>query len=84
MKISAKTREGFNELFDRICDELMGSEKNYVIPLEKVPLLNEVRKTGLILEENWLDDGIHIKAKGGELRKNPRLSNLLSSYETQD
>ncbi len=84
VKISAKTREGFNELFDRICDELMGSEKNYVIPLEKVPLLNEVRKTGLILEENWLDDGVHIKAKGGELRKNPRLSNLLSSYETQD
>ena len=84
VKISAKTHEGFNELFDRICDELMGSEKNYVIPLEKITLLNEVRKTGLILEENWLDDGVHIKAKGGELRKNPRLSNLLSSYESQN
>ncbi len=84
VKISAKTHEGFNELFERICDELMGSEKNYVIPLEKITLLNEVRKTGLILEENWLDDGVHIKAKGVELRKNPRLSNLLSSYESQD
>ncbi len=84
VKISAKTHEGFSELFDRICDELMGREKNYVIPLEKITLLNEVRKTGLILEENWLDDGVHIKAKGGELRKNSRLSNLLSSYEIQD
>lgn len=81
VEVSAKTHEGFDELFERISSELLGSEKSYVIPVEKSSLLNEVRKTGLILEENWLDDGVHVKAKGGELRKNPRLSNLLSGYE---
>lgn len=81
VEVSAKTHEGFDELFERISSELLGSEKSYVIPVEKSSLLNEVRKTGLILEENWLDDGVHVKAKGGELRKNPRLSNLLSEYE---
>lgn len=81
VEVSAKTHEGFDELFKRISSELLGNEKSYIIPVEKSSLLAEVRKTGMILEENWLDDGIHIKAKGGELRKNPRLSNLLSEYE---
>lgn len=81
VEVSAKTHEGFDELFERISSALLGSEKSYIIPVEKSSLLNEVRKTGLILEENWLDDGVHVKAKGGELHKNPRLSNLLSEYE---
>ncbi|MBQ0052552.1 MAG: GTPase HflX [Treponema sp.] len=84
VKISAKTQEGFEELSERICDELMGKEKNYILPMEKSSLLSEIRKTGLILEENWLDDGVHIKVKGGELRKNPRLSNLLTEFSAED
>lgn len=80
IKISAKTHEGFNELSKKICDELMGKEKSYILPMEKSNLLSEVRKTGIIIEENWLEDGIHVKIKGGELRKNPRLSNLLKPY----
>jgi len=78
--VSAKTHEGFDALSKRICDELLGEEKSYIVPLEKQNLLNETRKTGIILEENWLDDGIHIKIKGGELKKNPRLSNLLKEF----
>lgn len=81
VEVSAKTHEGFDKLFERICAELLGSEKSYVIPTEKSALLNEVRKNGMIIEESWLDDGIHIKAKGSELKKNPRLSNLLLEYE---
>ncbi|MBQ4378251.1 MAG: GTPase HflX [Treponema sp.] len=80
VKISAKTREGFEELSKRICDELLGAEQNYIIPLESQNLLNDARKLGIILEENWLDDGVHIKIKGGELKKNPRLSNLLAKF----
>lgn len=48
--------------------------------MEAQNLLSEARKTGIILEENWFDDGIHIKIKGGELKKNPLLSNLLAPY----
>ncbi len=80
VKISAKTQEGFDTLSERICEELLGKEKDYVIPVEKANLLSEVRKTGIILEENWLEDGVHVTIKGGELKKNPRLSNLLSQY----
>lgn len=80
VKISVKTKEGFDKLSERICEELMGKEKNYVIPVEKSNLLSEIRRTGIIIEENWLEDGVHVKVKGGELRKNPRLSNLLSAY----
>ena len=80
VKISAKTHEGFELLSAKICDELLGEEVDYIIPMDKQFLLNEARKTGIILEENWLDDGIHIKVKGGELKKNPRLSNLLSPH----
>lgn len=80
VKISAKTHEGFEELSERICDELLGEELSYIIPLDKQALLNEARKTGIIIEENWLDDGVHVKIKGGELKKNPRLSALLNPY----
>lgn len=80
VKVSAKTHEGFEELSDRICDELLGEEKSCVIPLESQNLLSEARKLGIITEENWLDDGIHIKIKGSELKKNPRLSNLLAPF----
>ena len=80
VKISAKTHEGFEELSARICDELLGAELPYIIPMDKQNLLGEARKTGIIIEENWLDDGIHIKIKGGELKKNPRLSSLLAPY----
>lgn len=81
VKISAKSHEGFEELSARICDELLGEEKSYIVSLESQHLLSEVRKTGIILEENWLDDGVHIKIKGGDLKKNPRLANLLATFE---
>lgn len=80
VRISAKTHEGFEELSARICDELLGKELDYIIPMERQNLLNEARKTGIIIEESWLDDGIHIRIKDGELRKNPRLSALLASF----
>ena len=80
VKVSAKTHEGFEELSSRICGELLGEEISCIIPLEKQNLLSEARKSGIITDESWLDDGIHIKIKSGELRKNPRLSSLLSPY----
>lgn len=80
VQISAKTHEGFEALSARICDELLGSEISCIIPIERRSLLNEARKTGIITEENWLDDGIHVKIKGGELKKNPRLSALLEGF----
>lgn len=81
VKISAKTKEGFDELSEKICEILMGKEKDYVLPLEKSNLLAEIRKTGVIIEENWLDDGVHVTLKAGGLASNQRLANLIAEYE---
>ena len=83
VSISAKTHAGFEALSMRICDELLGTNQSYIVPLEKQSLLSDIRKTGIIIEELWLDDGIHLTVKGGELSKNPRLANLLKKDCTQ-
>lgn len=84
VKISAKTKLGFDELSEQICSALMGKERKYIIPTEQAQLLAEARKTGLILEESWLDDGIHVTIKTGGLRQNHRLSNLLLPYAEKE
>ncbi|WP_407425875.1 GTPase HflX [Treponema sp.] len=80
VKISAKTHEGFENLSEQICEQLLGKEISCTIPFENQNLLNEVRKTGIITEEIWLDDAVHIKLKGGELKKNPRLAALIAPF----
>lgn len=81
IKISAKTKEGFDSLTEEICGTLMGTERDYIIPAEKSNLLAEARKTGFIIEENWLDDGVHVKMKSGGLSSNARLAALIAEYE---
>ena len=80
VKISAKTGEGIEELSSRIAREIMGRELEMVLPMEKSALTAEIRKTGILLEENWLEDGIHVKVQGMELKGNSRLKNLLKPY----
>lgn len=80
IKVSAKTQFGFPELSMAVTEAIMGKEQDFIIPMEKSNLISEIRKTGIILEENWLEDGIHLKLQGGGLRGNPRLQNLLKPY----
>jgi len=82
IKISAKTHYGFENLTHSICDSLLGSVKSMIIPLEKKELLNDIRKSGILLDEQWLEDGIHVKARIGSDYKNSnnRLIVLLSPY----
>ncbi len=66
IKISAKTHEGFSILTQKICTALLGPILNFVIPMEKNGLITEIRKNGILLSEEWLEDAIHVKARIGD------------------
>lgn len=63
ISVSAKEQKGFIELKDKITELLYGEIGEYIIPAAKAPLINELRKAGCILSEEWLDDGVHISAR---------------------
>ncbi len=75
--ISAKEEIGFLELKDRIYEMLFGEIGNYILPISQQTLLNELKKAGCIQSEEWLDDGVHIKA-----RATGRLLALLTPFYT--
>ncbi len=66
VKISALNHDGFEQLTQKICDSLLGKVQNLIIPTEKHTLLNDIRKNGILLTEEWLTDGIHVKARIGQ------------------
>lgn len=64
LNISAKKELGFDKLSD-ILGEVINSTKNYiekVIPYTDAGLLNKIHKSGNILEEEYREDGIYIRA----------------------
>ena len=86
VKISAKTKEGFTELSQKITENLLGSLKSYLIPMDKANLVELARKNGTILKEEWLEDGIHLEARiPGIIEENgnatTRTMALLNPYE---
>lgn len=66
VKISALNHDGFEQLTQKICDSLLGKVQNLIIPTEKHALLNDIRKNGILITEEWLTDGIHVKARIGQ------------------
>lgn len=76
--ISAREEIGFVELKDKIYELLYGDIASYVIPPSQAVLINELKKNGCIQEEEWLDDGVHIKA-----RATGRLLALISPFLVQ-
>ena len=73
--ISAKDETGFLDLKSRIYELLYGEVAEYIIPVTQVVLINELKKSGCIEKEEWLDDGVHIRA-----RATGRLAALLSPF----
>lgn len=74
--ISAKDQSGFVELKDKIYELLFGECAAYIIPPSQIVLINELKKAGCIMKEEWLDDGVHITA-----RTTGRLKALASPFE---
>lgn len=73
--VSAKTREGFDSLSCRMADALLGPIEEFVIPVEQRAALDEIRRDGMVLSQQWLDDGIHLRARvKGAIRRGLCLS----------
>ena len=73
--ISAKDETGFLDLKSRIYELLYGEVADYILPVTQTMLINELKKAGCIEKEEWLDDGVHIRA-----RATGRLAALLSPF----
>ncbi len=73
--VSAKDQWGFDELKDKIYDTLLGEICEYIIPMNQMQLINELKKSGCIEKEEWLDDGVHVTC-----RATGRLLALLSPF----
>ena len=65
IKVSAITGAGLPQLMEAIAQELAGEVSTYKIPLSQARLLEQIRQQGVILEEQWLDTHIHLKARPG-------------------
>ena len=63
ISVSAKEQKGFIELKDKITELLYGETGEYIFPQSQQILINELRKAGCIMSEEWLDDGVHITAR---------------------
>jgi len=63
ISVSAKEEKGFVELKDKITELLYGEICKYLIPTQKQTIINQLRQNGNIITEEWLDDGVHIKAR---------------------
>ena len=61
--VSAHTHQGFEELLAFVTENLLGTLKDYSIPLERSDLVELVRKQGTIEKEEWLEDCIALKAR---------------------
>lgn len=76
--VSAKEEFGFEDLKLKIYKTVYGEPGDYIVPSCQSVLINELRKSGCITKEEWLDDGVHITA-----RATGRLFALLSPYTVQ-
>src|SRR5574344_909191 len=61
--ISAKEKSGFDELAVKMTEMLLGEKHDYVLPVSEKNTLDEIRKNGLIISEEWMDDDIHLTAR---------------------
>ncbi len=63
VRVSAKTRFGFDQLFDRISEALLGTEEAFVIPLAEAALIQRIRCDGVITTEDWQENSVRITAR---------------------
>lgn len=64
LNISAKNEQGFEELMDKLA-EIINKSKVYIektIPYQEAGLIQKIRKFGNLIEEEYREDGIFIRA----------------------
>ncbi|MCR5217819.1 GTPase HflX [Treponema sp.] len=63
IKVSAKTQEGFEELLMCITENLLGTLRDFIFPINRSDLVELCRKNGTIEKEEWLANTIKITAR---------------------
>ena len=63
VKISTKNAETLTPLIETLVERLSGGVEEYIVPMSEQGLISLVRQSGFIIEENWLEDGVHLKAR---------------------
>ena len=63
IKVSAKTKDGFENLLAHITEVLLGTQAQFRIPMEQNSLVELARKNGTILQEDWQEDCILLNAR---------------------
>ena len=81
LKISAKDKSTLPALVSEIVSRLSGEISSYVVPMEEQSLVALVRQSGYITEEEWLEDGVHLKARIGSGGEKARA--LLEKYRVE-
>lgn len=81
LEVSAVTGAGLPQLMDAIAKELAGGVAHYKLPLDKAFLLHHIRQQGMILEEQWLDNHIHLAARIGS---SPQLQQTMENYRWEE
>lgn len=64
LKISAREREGFAEL-EQLTAKLLGEGNMFlerIVPYAEAAVIQKIRKNGRLLEEEYRDEGIYVKA----------------------
>ncbi|MBR6566422.1 MAG: hypothetical protein IKK79_06400, partial [Spirochaetaceae bacterium] len=81
IEVSAITGAGLPQLMEAIANQLAGRAATYRLPLDQAHILNQIRQQGMILEEQWLENAIHLVARPGSSRG---LQELLDNYLWED
>ena len=84
LKISAKNKDSLSSLIDVIIEKLAGEIRDYIVPMEEQGLISLVRQSGYIIEEEWREESIRLKARIGSIGNDAqKASMLLSKYKVE-
>lgn len=76
--ISTKTKQGFDELSELITKKIFGNIQQYELPLNRADLVQKIRNSGILLNEEWQDSCILVTA-----RIKGKMESLISQYQTK-
>ncbi|HPX46744.1 MAG TPA: hypothetical protein PK408_00955, partial [Treponemataceae bacterium] len=77
--ISAHTKEGFDEFVSRVESLVSGDEQTYRLPLDRQDLVAFAHREGVVLNVEYADDAIELKAK-----TNGKLASSLAPFAVCD
>ena len=63
ISVSAKTGSGLAALTEAICARVFGPIRTICLPLSSNALITEIRRTGIIYQQEWASDSVQLTAR---------------------